>query len=138
LQVPFTERLDDRNTAGDRRFIGERHALGLGRFGERRAMQRQHRLVGGDHALAAGDGRVAGLLRRAIGTADHLDEDVDVRRFRHGDRIVEPLHGFEIEPAVAALVARRHGDDADRPAAARFEQLALNGEKLKRSRADGA
>ena len=51
----FAQRLDDGNTAGNRRFKSDHHALLLGSSENLRAMHGKQRLVGSDHVLAIGD-----------------------------------------------------------------------------------
>ena len=63
---PLAQRLDHRNAAGHRRLERQRHAALLGRGGERGAMHREHRLVGGDHRLAGGQRRLHQGTRRPI------------------------------------------------------------------------
>ena len=60
---PFAQRLDDRDAAGDRGLEAERRVMRFGQPGERHAVARQQRLVGGDHAAADAERR----LDRALG-----------------------------------------------------------------------
>ena len=63
--------------AADRRLEIERHAALLGRGGERDAVPRQQRLVGGDHRLAGRERGLDGGPRRIARAADQFDEHVD-------------------------------------------------------------
>ena len=77
---PLGQRLDHRDAAGDRGLEAQRDAAGLGGGGELGAVAGEHRLVGGDEVLAAGERRLGGGLGRAVLAADRLDDEVDVRR----------------------------------------------------------
>ena len=90
---PLGQRLDHRDAAGHRRLEAQRHAGRLRRLGQRLAVARQHRLVGGDEVLAAGERRLGGGLGRPVLAAHRLDHEVDVvaPRQRHG--IVLPAVG---------------------------------------------
>ena len=80
------QRLDHRDTAGDRGFERQRHAAFLGGVGKRGAMHRQQRLVGGDQRLAGGDRRP----RPARGPGPRTRRSVPPPRRRRDRRPVPP------------------------------------------------
>ena len=89
----LAHRLDDRNAAGDRRLVVEQHALLLGDLGQRHAMPRQQRLVGGDDMAAGFERGLDAVARRPLVAADQFDEDVDVGRIspaRRDRRTIRP------------------------------------------------
>ena len=73
----FTQRLDDRNTTGDRGLERNHHALGAGSSEDLVAVHGNQRLVGGDHVLAIFDRLEHHILGQRV-TADQFDNDVDL------------------------------------------------------------
>ena len=72
---PFTQRLDDRNSARDARFVVDVDTGGLGGGEDLLAVECEQRLVGGDHRLARPDG-VEDEFFRNRRAADQFDDDV--------------------------------------------------------------
>ncbi|QYU67233.1 tripartite tricarboxylate transporter permease [Leptolyngbya sp. 15MV] len=109
----FAQALDHRNAARDRCLELERRARRLGRLGQCEPVVRDHRLVGGDEALARADRPPRQRQRRAIGPADQLDHHVDV--FARGQRghVVDPVEPGDVDAAVAVAAARADSGDLD-------------------------
>ena len=76
---PFAKPRDHRHRPGHRRLKAERDARRLGPAGQRRAVMRDHCLVGGDQRLARIESRFGQRQRRSVGTADQLDHAIDIR-----------------------------------------------------------
>ena len=76
----LTDRLDDRNAAGHRRFEGHADAIGVGGGENLVAVQCDERLVGGHHVLAVSD-RPHHEIERDIGSTRSVRP-----RCRYGDR----------------------------------------------------
>ena len=134
---PLAHRADDRDPAGDRGLVGEREPRLFRRRAQFEAVQRDHRLVGGDHVATGADRRLGQRLCRAVTAADQLDHDIRIGLGRHLDCIVEPAKGREIDAAVPLPVARRHGRDHERPAAALRQQLGPRRQQRQGALADG-
>ena len=69
--------LDDRDAAGNRRFEIQGNAVLFRKARQLGAVFGQQRLVGGDDVLARPQRRLDRSFRRAVVSADQLDEDVD-------------------------------------------------------------
>ncbi len=122
---PFAQPLDDGDAAGDRRLEFERDLGGFGRAGKFQSVMREHRLVGGDEALAAAECRPGERERRAIRAADQFDHHVRLRVMREGGRVIDPFEAADINAAVLGAVARGNRDDLDRAASAPGNQRAI-------------
>ena len=125
----FAHALDDRNAAGDRRFIFERHARLLGAAGKVQAMMGQHRLVGGDERLAGGQALAGEGEGRAVGAADQFDHHVDIVAGRQRRHVVDPFIGRQVDAAILVAVARGDGDHLHRAAGAAGNQVAIGVEQ---------
>ena len=126
---PLAHRLDDRDAAGHRRLVAERHAGVFRQPGEGRAVQRDQRLVGGHHVAPGTDGRLANLARHAAVAADQLHHHLRIRLPGHGGGIVEPLGRVQRRIALAATLARRDRGDLDGMAAAARQLATIFGEE---------
>ncbi len=117
--------LDDGDATGDRGFIFEREALGFGGSGKVKAMVRQHRLVGGDQRLAGRQRAPCQGQRRAIGTADQFDNDIDIIATGKFGRVINPDEARQIKPAFALAIPRADGGNADRPPGAAGDEVGI-------------
>ena len=124
--------LDDGDAPRHGRLIAEAEALGLRLARQRRAVMGEQRLVRGHHMLAGGKGGLQKLARHALGAADELDHDIDLRQMRERQGIVMPGIAREIDAAVALAIARRDGTDLDRAPAAPRQILGMKLEQLDR------
>ena len=97
-----------------------------------------HRLVGGDHVLAVGDGALTELESDAVGTADQFDDHVGIVVTAQVAGVVVPAHGAEVDAAVARPVAGRDGDHLETPATAGGQQFTVFGEQANDADADRA
>ena len=105
--------LDDRDATGDRGFERENEALLLGSRREPRAVMRHQCLVCSDDVLAMVERGVEHLAGDAVGAADQLDDDVDLRIGRHRRGILVPAHRRQVGAAIAPPIACRHRDNDD-------------------------
>jgi hypothetical protein len=136
--APSRSRLDDRDAARDRRFVFERRALDFGEPGEFEAVVREHRLVRRDERFAGVERFARQGQRRAVGTADQLDHDIDIIARRQLRRIIDPGEPRQIDAALARAVARADGDNFNRPVGAALDQRGIGIENLDDAAADGA
>ena len=135
---PLAQRLDDRDAARDRRLEAERRVMRLGQPGERNAMARQQRLVGGDHAAAEAERRLDRALGRIALPAHQLDEHVDAAIARERDRIGDLAHLGQVERGVLGRVLGRIGHQLDAAAGALRERGARARQHRGHGRADRA
>src|SRR5262249_55571690 len=135
---PLAQGLHHRDGAADRRLEIERRVALLGEPGEREAVAREQRLVGGDNGLSRRERRLDRGLGGIARPADQLDEDVDVRIGRERHRIVHPFELAQVDRPLLRLRARRHGHHLDFAAAARRERAALAVDELDHRGADGS
>jgi hypothetical protein len=77
-------------------------------------MMRDHRLVGGDERLAAGDRLARQGQGRTVRAADHLDHHIDLGPGRQFGGIVEPQVRRKIHAPVLAAIARADSGNANR------------------------
>ena len=113
-------------------------ALRLGQAGELGAVMGEQRLVRGDHGLAGLERRPAERQRRAVGAADQLDHEVDLRVGGERQRIVVPAVAVERDAALALPVARRDRDHAQLAPGAQRDQRAVLLEQAQDRAADRA
>jgi hypothetical protein len=105
----LAQALDHRNAAGDRRLELQRD---IGCFGGTRqfeAVMRDHRLVGGDEALARAERRAGEGEGRAIRPADQLDHHIGLVVVRQRGRVVDPV---EPEISTPRSLLRSRADTA--------------------------
>ena len=134
----LAQSLDDRNAPGNGGFELQRDPGGFGGSGEFEAVVRQHRLVGGDQRLARRQRVPRQRQRRAIGAADQLDDHIDIVAAGQLGSVVEPGEARQIDPALAAAVAGRHGGDGDGAPGAPRNQCGIVVEQRDDARANGA
>ena len=134
----FAQPLDHRHAARHRGFELERQAGILGGGGELQAMMRDHRLVGGDQALAAVQRRAGQGEGGAVRAADQLDHHVRPGMARQRGGIVDPVEARDVDAAILGPVARGDGDHFDRPAGAAGDQRRIRVDQADHARADGA
>ena len=101
-------------------------------------MPGEQSLVGGDDIAPRVERGFARSLRNAVLAAYQLDEYVRFGLARHLGRVVEPRDAAQVEPPVAAAVARRYGSHSDRAAGAAREGLRVVLEQGEHARADRA
>ena len=101
-------------------------------------MPGEQRLVGGDDIAPGVERGFARSLRDSVLAAYQFDEYVRFGLARHLGRVVEPCDAAQVEPPVAAPVARRNGNHPDRPARAAREGLRMVLEQGEHTRADRA
>jgi hypothetical protein len=135
----LAQRLDDRNTAGDRTFEGHHHALGMRRREDLVAVPREQRLVRRDDVLAVGD-RLQDERARGLEPADQFDDDVDVRIGEHRRRIGSELEAGAPGGRRTRLLERALGDprDPDRASRTARDLFRVALQHLPRAEADGA
>ena len=126
----LAQRLDDRNAAGDGGFVAKRGAGRLGGDGEFGAVVRNHRLVGGNQRFAAGQCRAAEIERNAVGSADQLDDGVDVGVAGQRHRVVVPSHIADVNAALTVSLARRDRRHLDAATAALGDEIGVLGEQF--------
>jgi hypothetical protein len=93
-------------------------------FGQRLAVMGEHRLVGGDHVLAARDRGLGRGLGRAVLAAHELHEDVHIVAHGERDGVVLPRVGTDRDAPVLVAAARGDGGDLDRRPQRRASRLA--------------
>ena len=133
----LADRLDDRDAARHRRLEGHHHAPGVRGREDLVAVLGEQRLVGGDHVLAARDGRQHQLLRARL-AADQLDDDVDVglRDDRAGSA-TSSMPSSATARGFGEVAGRGHGDH-DLAAGAARDLLAVAAQHLDGAAADGS
>ncbi|MPM49429.1 hypothetical protein SDC9_96159 [bioreactor metagenome] len=116
----LAQRFDDGNAARHCGFVGELAAMCLCGGGQFFPMQRQKRLVGGDHVLACGE-RGPHPVARGAGAACHFDQHVHIGMGCHVVRVVGELDGSQRRAAelFCRTCAVAHGDGDDLHAAPR-------------------
>src|SRR5947208_1681271 len=134
----LAQRLYDRDAARHRSLESERDAGLLGLRGEPGAVLRHQRLVGGDDVLFMLERAVDDVERDALGAADQLDDDIDLRIGGHRRRILVPASGRQIDAAVAPPVARRYRGDDDAASGAGRQELRLARQQLEGASTDRA
>src|SRR4029078_4902380 len=135
---PFTQRLEDRDRAADRRLEIERDVTRLRLRGERNAIARKQRLVGGDDRFAGCERGFNRSLGRIATATDQFDEHVDIGIARERHRVGMPFQVAEIDAAFFVATARADRDDLEAAAEPRGKRLALLGDLRNQRRADRA
>ncbi len=93
----LAQRTDDRDAARDCGLPAQLRPRTLRQTRQLVAMQRQHRLVGGDHGPAAPERRPHEIERHALAAADQLADEVDLGVVGQRPRIAVPAHPREVE-----------------------------------------
>ena len=88
----LAQRPDDRDAARDGGLPAQLRARTLGQARQLVAVQRQHRLVGGDHGPAAPQRRAHQIERHALAAADQLADEVDLGVLGQRPRVAVPAH----------------------------------------------
>ena len=134
----FAQALDDRDAARHRRLELERGVMALGDLRQLQPVMRDHRLVGGDEALARAQRRARQRQRRAVRAADQLYHHVHVIAPRQRGHVVFPGEARDIDPAILAAIARGHRHHLDSPPGARGDQPGVGVQQPDHARADRA
>ena len=121
----FAKPLHNRNAACNRRLEFQGGALRFSRFGQRQAVMRDHRLVGGDQPLARSNGIARQCQRRTVRPADQFDHHINIAARCHLRHVVFPREGGQIDAAVAVPVARTDGHDFQRTPGACGYQISV-------------
>ncbi len=119
----FAQGLDDRDSSRDRGLEGERDVLLLCESCQRDAVLGEQRLVGGDDVLARRKRRFDRGACRPFVATHQLHKQVDLRRARERDGVVEHRELIEIDGALLARIAhgaRRHMNAATGPRSQRI------------------
>ena len=130
------QRLDDGDTAADAGLEAHFQVLLAGKVHDLVAEGGHERLVGGDHVLA-GAQRTKNHVARDGGTADQLDDDIDLGVV---DDVVE-IFGEQVQHAVRLSllgVARAHAHHFHVDAQMALEVLAMVAQDVQAAAADGA
>ncbi len=107
----FTQRFHDRDAvAGRGRFEFQRDIVFFGERGERGAVAREQRLVGGDDMLAVRQRIPHQRMRHAVPATDEFDDHIGIG-LGERDRIVAPRDGGKIGGAALLAIARGDGDE---------------------------
>ena len=99
---------------------------------------RDHRLVGGDEALARAQSGAREGERGAVRTADQLDHHVDIIAPGERGHVVFPGEAGDVDAAILAAVTRGDRDDLDRATGARGDQRGVGIKQADHARADSA
>ncbi len=99
------------------------------------AVQRDQRLVGGDHMLAVGDRLQHQLARRRV-TADQLDDDVDLGIVDHRERIIGDLDLVQPSHLLRIVGPRRRMGDSDSAAGTAGDLRGVARQHVDRAAAD--
>ena len=99
-------------------------------------MMRHQRLVGAHNVLAIVESGVDHSPGNAVGAADQLDDDIDLRIRRHRGRVLVPAHGRQIHPPVATAVASGNRGDDNSAAGPLSQELSLPVEQLQSTGSD--
>ena len=96
----FAQALDYRHAAGDRGLELQREAGAFGAAGKLEAVVRDHRLVGGDEALARGERRAGEGEGGAVRAADQLDHDIGPGVAGELGGVVDPVEPGDVDAAI--------------------------------------
>ena len=121
----FCQRLDHGDAPGHGSFIADQAARGFGLFGQRLTVDRQQRLVGGDHILARGKRGFGRVLGGAFVAAHQFDKDIHIVPFCQCDGIILPRVARQCDTAVLVAAAGRDGGDGDGATGAGLDQGSL-------------
>ena len=108
----------------------------LGKSGKTRAVMGKQRLIGGDNMLAGFECGLDGLLGDALLAADQLDEDVDLRILRQGDRIGDKANAGYIGVTALLMVARGDRNNFQIPPGTRGKLVPASGQEAQSPASD--
>ncbi len=113
----FTQRLDDRDAAGNGRFEVQERALLLRNRRKLDAVIGKQRLVGGHHMETTGKSGANSGICSPFSTADQLDEHVDIGLFGQFFRAFVPGDAGQIDATVLRAITRRNCRNRNRSSA---------------------
>ena len=133
----LADRLDNRNASGDRRLERDHDAASAGGLEYFVPVQRDERLVCGDHVLSRFDGP-HGEIPGELGSAEELDDDADLGVVDHGGGILANHDAFERARPRLGDVARARVHDLDGASGAARDLLSIAREHVHRAAPHGA
>jgi hypothetical protein len=110
----------------------------LGEFGELQPVMRDHRLVGGDEALARRQRRADSASAGPSDPPTSLDHHIHICALRQRGHVVFPREAGDIDAAILAAIPRAHRHNLDPAPRARGNQSAVGVEQPDDARTDRA